>query len=143
MCGIAGILARGPGAAPPTRAELVRMAGALRHRGPDEHGVYRDARAGLAHARLSIVDLATGRQPMSNEDRGLWIVFNGEIYNFVELRVELEQRGHRFATRSDTEVIVHAYEEWGTACFERFNGQWAIGLWDRRGRAACRAARRS
>jgi asparagine synthase (glutamine-hydrolysing) len=134
MCGIAGIVAVTPGAAPPTSAELERMAGALRHRGPDEAGLYRDARAGLAHARLSIIDLTTGQQPLANEDRTLWIVFNGEIFNFVELRAELVQRGHRFTTRSDTEVAVHAYEEWGADAFARFNGQWALALWDARAR---------
>ncbi len=132
MCGIGGILTRSPGAAPPTRAELTRMAGALHHRGPDEHGLYRDARAGLAHARLAILDLATGQQPLANEDRTLWIVFNGEIFNYVELRAELLALGHHFATRSDTEVIVHAYEQWGRDAFARFNGQWAVALWDAR-----------
>ena len=90
------------------------MTGALAHRGPDEYGVYRDGTAGLAHARLSIIDLATGQQPLANESGSLWISFNGEIFNYVELRDDLEKRGHRFRTRSDTEVIVHAYEEWGS-----------------------------
>jgi asparagine synthase (glutamine-hydrolysing) len=107
------------------------MAGALRHRGPDEFGVYRDRRAGLSHARLSIIDLVTGQQPLSNEDGTWWITFNGEIFNYIELRDELEGRGHRFRTRSDTEVIVHAYEEWGDDAFSRFNGQWALALWNR------------
>lgn len=130
MCGIAGILAFGPQATTPTTEELTAMAGALHHRGPDEFGVYRDRAAGLAHARLSIIDLATGQQPLANEDEQLWTVFNGEIFNYVELREELAARGHRFRTQSDTEVIVHAYEEWGDEAFERFNGQWAIALWD-------------
>jgi len=130
MCGIAGVFSLGDGLAPPEMDTLTTMIGALRHRGPDEFGVYRDHRAGLAHARLSIVDLSTGQQPMSNEDGTLWIVFNGEIFNFIELRAELLTQGHRFRTKSDTEVIVHAYEEWGAACFERFNGQWAVALWD-------------
>ena len=111
------------------------MIGALRHRGPDEFGVYRDRDAGLGHARLSIIDLASGQQPLSNETGTLWISFNGEIFNYVELRHELEARGHRFRTRSDTEVIVHAYEEWREDAFRRFNGQWAVALWD------CRAPR--
>lgn len=106
------------------------MCGALRHRGPDEFGIYRDGRAGLAHARLSIIDLSTGQQPLCNEDESLFIVFNGEIFNYVELRAELESVGHRFRTRSDTEVIVHAYEAWGDQAFERMNGQWAVALWD-------------
>jgi asparagine synthase (glutamine-hydrolysing) len=129
VCGIGGILAL-EGAAP-TRRELVRMAGAVRHRGPDEFGAYRDEWCGLAHARLSIIDLATGQQPLSNEDGTLFIVFNGEIYNYVELRDELEARGHVFKTRSDTEVIVHAWETWGEEAFPRLSGQWAVALWDR------------
>jgi asparagine synthase (glutamine-hydrolysing) len=135
MCGIAGILALREGLEPPGLAQLALMAGALRHRGPDEAGVYRDERVGLAHSRLSIIDLATGSQPLSNEDGTIWIVFNGEVFNYVELRSELELLGHRFRTRSDTEVIVHAWEAWGDRCFERFNGQWAVALWDRRTRA--------
>jgi asparagine synthase (glutamine-hydrolysing) len=130
MCGIAGLVVRRAGAAAPTREQLLAMAGSLRHRGPDEFGLYRDRRAGLAHARLSIIDLSTGQQPLANEDDTLWVAFNGEIFNYVELRAELEALGHRFRTRSDTEVIVHAYEAWGPAAFRRFNGQWAIALWD-------------
>jgi len=135
MCGIAGIVALREHAASPAREQLVDMAGALRHRGPDEFGIYRDERAGLAHARLSIIDLASGQQPMSNEDGAWWVVFNGEIFNYVELRAELQALGHVFRTRSDTEVIVHAYEAWGPAAFSRFNGQWAIALWNRRDRS--------
>lgn len=130
MCGIAGIVAPGGEAPPPSRAALLRMAGALHHRGPDEHGIYRDRRAGLAHARLSIIDLSTGQQPLSNEDGSLWVVYNGEIFNYVELRAELAALGHVFRTKSDTEVIVHAYEQWGDGSFERYNGQFAIALWD-------------
>jgi asparagine synthase (glutamine-hydrolysing) len=131
MCGIAGIVALRDHAEAPSREQLVDMAGALRHRGPDEFGLYRDDRAGLAHARLSIIDLSSGQQPMSNEDGAWWVVFNGEIFNYVELRAELETLGHVFRTRSDTEVIVHAYEAWGANAFRRFNGQWAIALWNR------------
>src|SRR4029077_10295377 len=112
MGGIAGIFNLKDHAAP-ARDALLRMAAALHHRGPDEAGLYRDARAGFAHAPLSIIDLATGSQPLSNEDGTLWIVFNGEIFNYVELHAELEALGHRFHTKSDTEVIVHAYEAWG------------------------------
>src|SRR5690242_8433683 len=131
MCGVAGILANnGP---PPSVEELRRMASALRHRGPDAAGVYRDTRMGLAHARLSIVDVAGGRQPLCNEDGSLWICFNGEIFNHVELRADLTALGHVFRTRSDTEVIVHAFEQWGEDCFARFNGQFALALWDARG----------
>ena len=106
------------------------MAGALLHRGPDEFGLYRDDEVGLVHTRLSIVDLASGQQPLGNEDGTLIVVFNGEIFNFVELREELVALGHVFRTKSDTEVIVHAFESWGEAAFERFNGQFAIALWD-------------
>ena len=120
--------------AAPERAPLERMLGVLRHRGPDEFGIYRDTRAGLAQARLSIIDLTSGQQPLANEDENLWIVFNGEIFNYLELRAELASLGHRFRTRSDTEVIVHAWEEWGEAALPRFNGQWAFALWDRRER---------
>src|SRR5213592_860791 len=130
MCGIAGMVALRDGAPPASVDQLRRMAASLRHRGPDEFGIYRDPRAGFAHARLSIIDLATGQQPLSNEDGTLWIVFNGEIFNYIELRAELEALGHRFRTKSDTEVIVHAYEAWGDGAFARMNGQWALALWD-------------
>jgi asparagine synthase (glutamine-hydrolysing) len=106
------------------------MAAALRHRGPDELGIYRDDEVGLVHTRLSIIDLASGQQPLANEDNTLFVVFNGEIFNFVELREELLALGHVFRTKSDTEVIVHAFESWGEGAFERFNGQFAIALWD-------------
>ncbi len=132
MCGIAGAVALDERPGPVPLAVLARMAGALRHRGPDEMGAYRDARAGLAHARLSIIDLSTGQQPLSNTDGTRWIVFNGEIFNYVELRAELESLGHRFRTRSDTEVLLHAWEAWGDDAFRRFNGQWAIAIWDSR-----------
>jgi asparagine synthase (glutamine-hydrolysing) len=130
MCGIAGIYNRRADLAPPEVDELAVMAGALGHRGPDEFGIYRSRRAGLSHARLSIIDLATGQQPLCNERGTIWVSFNGEIFNYVELRSELQSHGHHFRTRSDTEVIVHAYEQWGTAAFRRFNGQWAVALWD-------------
>lgn len=130
MCGIAGVMHRREGLAPPGFGPLELMAGALGHRGPDEFGLYRDRLAGLAHARLSIIDLATGQQPLTNERGTLWIAFNGEIFNYVELGDELRARGHRFQTRSDTEVIIHAYEEWGADAFGRLNGQWAVALWD-------------
>jgi asparagine synthase (glutamine-hydrolysing) len=130
MCGIAGIVnLKGSGEAP-ERDSLLRMASALHHRGPDEFGVYRDRHAGLAHARLSIIDLATGQQPLANAAGTLWIVFNGEIFNYVELRTDLELEGRQFRTRSDTEVIVQAYEAWGEDAFARMNGQWALALWD-------------
>ncbi|MBP2299116.1 asparagine synthase (glutamine-hydrolyzing) [Azospirillum picis] len=110
------------------------MIAMLGHRGPDGYGFYRDERIGLAHARLSIVGLAGGFQPIHNEERTLWISFNGEIFNHVELRRDLEARGHRFYTQTDTEVIVHAFEEYGPACWSKLNGQFAIALWDNRRR---------
>ncbi len=131
MCGIGGILSL-DGRMPPGFDALGSMAAALGHRGPDEFGAYRDRFIGLAHARLSIIDLSTGQQPLANEDETLWIAFNGEIFNYLELRTELETLGHVFRTRSDTEVIVHAYEQWGDDAFPRFNGQWAVALWDSR-----------
>jgi asparagine synthase (glutamine-hydrolysing) len=134
MCGIAGILGMGSNAREPSPQELLRMVGVLHHRGPDGYGIYIDDHAGLAHARLSIIDRAGGGQPLCNEDSSIWVTFNGEIFNFIELRQELEALGHRFATRSDTETIVHAFEQWGRDCFAKFNGQFAIGLWDRKAR---------
>src|SRR4051812_7699789 len=131
MCGIAGILAFDP-AGRPTSAELEGMTSALAHRGPDETGLLLESEVALGHTRLSIIDLAGGKQPMHNEDRSVSVVFNGEIFNHVELREALLSRGHRFATRSDTEVIVHAYEEYGLDFVQHFNGQWAIALWDRK-----------
>jgi len=130
MCGIAGVVNLLPHMPPPSLEQIESMVGCLRHRGPDEFGLYRDGRAGLGHARLSIIDLATGQQPLTTETGTLWVIFNGEIFNYIELRAELEARGHQFRTRSDTEVIAHAYEQWGDGAFRRFNGQWAIALWD-------------
>jgi asparagine synthase (glutamine-hydrolysing) len=132
VCGITGIVNLAGGQAPDL-ALLRRMIGRLGHRGPDSSGYYRDDRVALGHTRLAIIDLSGGAQPLCNEDGTVWITFNGEIFNYVEIAEELLGRGHVMRTRSDTEVIVHAYEEWGTSCFERFNGQWAICLWDRRG----------
>lgn len=104
-----------------------------KHRGPDDHGMWLDEHACLGHRRLSIIDLSpAGHQPMANEDGTVWIVFNGEIYNYAEVRRTLVRRGHAMRSTSDTEVIIHAYEEWGDACFERFNGMWGLILWDAR-----------
>ncbi|MGB3955484.1 MAG: asparagine synthase (glutamine-hydrolyzing) [Brooklawnia sp.] len=128
MCGICGVYTGGPA---PDVDLLLRMVGRLRHRGPDGSGYLRDAGVGLGHARLAIIDTAGGAQPLSNEDGSLWVSFNGEIFNYLELREELLACGHRFATASDTEVIVHAWEQWGEQAFSRFNGQWALALWDR------------
>ena len=112
---------------------IERMAAVLQHRGPDDAGVFVDGIVGLGHRRLKIIDLSPrGHQPMSNEDGTIWVTYNGEIYNFPELREKLVHQGHTFSSRTDTEVIVHAYEEWGEQCVERFNGMFAFGLWDAR-----------
>ncbi|MFH0809605.1 MAG: asparagine synthase (glutamine-hydrolyzing) [Pseudomonadota bacterium] len=133
MCGIAGILNRD---GKKVDAELMgRMRDALTHRGPDDFGSHIEGSIGLAHRRLSILDLSTaGRQPLCNEDRSVWITYNGEIYNFATLRAELEALGHHFASHTDTEVIVHAYEQWGLECLDRLRGMFAFGLWDSRRR---------
>ena len=131
MCGIVGIVA-GPDAAPPTEAVGRAMNAAILHRGPDDEGVFCDGRALLGMRRLSIIDVAGGHQPIHNEDSTVQAVFNGEIYNFRELRAELQARGHRFYTSSDTEVIVHGYEEWGDALLPRLDGMFAFALWDTR-----------
>lgn len=129
MCGIAGLLdpARSADAA---RADALRMIGALHHRGPDGQGVFAAAGVALAHARLSIIDLEGGAQPIPNEDGTLQVVFNGEIFNYVELRQQLQRQGHRFSSQSDTEVIVHLYEQHGEDFVDHLNGQFAIALWD-------------
>ncbi|MET0292132.1 MAG: asparagine synthase (glutamine-hydrolyzing) [Steroidobacteraceae bacterium] len=130
MCGIAGVLNLA-GQAPPTRAALEAMISQVRHRGPDGYGYYEDTEVGMAHARLSIIDLATGDQPIRNGDGSIWVVFNGEIFNYVELRADLERAGHVFYTTSDTEVIPHLYERYGLDFVDHLNGQFAIALWDR------------
>jgi len=127
MCGIAGRLNWN---APIDRSQLAAMISRLRHRGPDGQGFFAQGPIGLAHARLSIIDLSSGDQPMCNEDGTVWVTFNGEIFNYLELRADLLQRGHRFSTQSDTEVLVHLYEEYGDALVEHLNGQFAFALWD-------------
>ena len=130
MCGIAGIARREPRGV--EKSALLRMAAALHHRGPDGHGVLPGERVGLAHTRLSIVDLANGAQPLANEDGRVVVTYNGEVYNHHELRQELEAKGHRFRTHCDTEVLVHAYEQWGEAMLDRLNGQFAFAIHDAR-----------
>lgn len=129
MCGIAGILRMTAGEVP-RQEELQRMVVQLHHRGPDGTGFHLDGDIGLAHARLSIIDLAGGGQPIHNENKDVWVTFNGEIFNYVELTQQLVARGHRFYTQSDTEVIVHLYEEYGDSFVEHLNGQFALALWD-------------
>jgi len=129
MCGIAGILANS-GISELEKARLKQMADVLAHRGPDGEGFYFDRSIGLAHRRLSIIDLEGGKQPLSNEDGTVWVTFNGEIYNYLELREQLIHKGHKFATSSDTEVIVHLYEEKGDDFVSNLRGMFAIALWD-------------
>lgn len=128
MCGIAGIV----GGLEPGGADIARMLGALVHRGPDGEGIYGDGQAALGHRRLSIIDLQGGRQPLRNVEGTIWLVCNGEIYNYVELRRQLEARGHRFVTHSDCEVIIGLYEVYGDRCLEYLRGMFAFALWDAR-----------
>jgi len=130
MCGITGVFDL-TGTRAVERERLARINDMLHHRGPDEAGLHLEPGLGLGHRRLSIIDIASGQQPLANEDDTVWVVFNGEIYNFVDLIPELTRLGHRFRTRSDTEVIVHAWEEWGEDCVQHFRGMFAFALWDR------------
>jgi asparagine synthase (glutamine-hydrolysing) len=133
MCGIAGLYNLGGG--PVSGEQVRRMCDLIRHRGPDDEGVWCSGPVGLGHRRLSIIDLSPrGRNPMPNEDESVWIVFNGEIYNYPELRPRLVEQGHRFRSQTDTETIVHLYEEVGDSCVERLNGMFAFALWDARRR---------
>jgi len=138
MCGIAGFVESSAVAAPfgldTSRALVHRMCDVIRHRGPDDEGVWVDDGVALGMRRLSIIDLSTGHQPIHNEDRSVWIVFNGEIYNFKELRRDLEAAGHLFYTSTDTEVIVHAYEQWGAVAISRLRGMFGLAIWDSRAR---------
>lgn len=131
MCGIAGILNFDPMQSV-EQDKLRRMTRVIAHRGPDGEGYFHKSNIGLGHRRLAIIDLTTGDQPMFSEDGSIVLVFNGEIYNYLELKVELEELGHRFRTTSDTEVIIAAYLQWGFECQKRFNGMWAYALWDAR-----------
>lgn len=133
MCGIVGVLRLDDQAVPSNT--VAKMSASLAHRGPDSDGIWTDGAIGLGHRRLAIIDLTpAGHQPMSNETGDVLIVYNGELYNYQNLRVELEAAGHRFHSRTDTETIVHAYEEWGPACLERFNGMFAFAIWEKRQR---------
>ncbi|MEK7271175.1 MAG: asparagine synthase (glutamine-hydrolyzing), partial [Planctomycetota bacterium] len=133
MCGIAGILDAGGAAV--LHSHLSPMAAAMRHRGPDDEGVWSERSIGLAHRRLSVIDLSSrGHQPMSNDDGTLWISYNGEVYNFPSLSVELKTKGFSFKSRTDTEVVLKAYEAWGTEAFAKFNGMFALAIWDGRRR---------
>src|SRR5262245_9871034 len=130
MCGIVGIVRHGDRGV--DEGLLGRMSETIRHRGPDGDGMYLSGPVGLAVRRLAIIDLEGGRQPITNEDRTVWIVFNGEIYNFAELRERLQKLGHTFTTASDTEVIVHAYEQYGADCPKHLRGMFAFAIWDAR-----------
>src|SRR5216683_2891293 len=136
MCGICGVftLETNGRLHPDVRTAVRRMNTALAHRGPDGDGFFDDPRVALGHRRLAIIDRAGGHQPMSNEDESCWIVFNGEIYNHRELRQRLESFGHQFRTSSDTEVILHGYEQWGLDAVNRFEGMFAFALYDQRRR---------
>jgi asparagine synthase (glutamine-hydrolysing) len=129
MCGIVGVW--NLSGAPVDAHDVLRMRDALTHRGPDDAGLFVDGPVALGHRRLSIIDLSdAGRMPMGSPDGGVQAVFNGEVYNFRELRKELRARGHRFESETDSEVVLRAYEEWGAGCFERFNGMFAVAIWD-------------
>lgn len=129
MCGITGIINLNKESI--NGEKLKNMVKVIKYRGPDDEGYFIDNNIGLGHCRLSIIDLSSaGHQPMSNKDKSLWIVYNGEIYNYIELRNELKKQGHTFKSNSDTEVIIYAYKEWGEECVKRFNGMWAFALWD-------------
>src|SRR5580704_4350700 len=133
MCGIAGIVSEaGP---PPDGATLHRMCQSMVHRGPDDQGIYLRGSVGLGMRRLSIIDVAGGHQPVHNEDMTVWIVFNGEIFNFPDLRKELDSRGHHFYTNTDTEAIVHLYEEFGSECVQKLRGMFSFAIYDERRRS--------
>ena len=129
MCGIAGYLTIAAEDAP--KAILRRMTDRIAHRGPDGFGYYEDGHAHLGHRRLSIIDLATGQQPMTNASESLWISYNGEIFNHLALRQELQNLGHQYRTKCDTETILHAFRQYGTRCVEHFRGMFSFALWDK------------
>jgi asparagine synthase (glutamine-hydrolysing) len=134
MCGITGILTLNPNASV-SRECIQKMTDAVRHRGPDDEGIYLNGCVALGHRRLAIIDLSPdGHQPMTGPDNSTWLVYNGEIYNYLDIKRELQARGHQFKSHSDTEVILHAYQEYGPACLSHFNGMFAFALWDERQR---------
>src|SRR6185369_10228476 len=128
MCGIAGFVNTSPHSG--SERVLEAMNGQIRHRGPDGSGVFRDEYAFLGHRRLSIIDLAGGKQPMSNEDQRLWVTYNGEIFNHAQLRPALEQAGHVYQSKCDTETILHAFEQYGPQCVTRFRGMFSFAIWN-------------
>jgi len=130
MCGICGIVGA-DNRDPETRATVEKMVSAIRHRGPDDKGFYQDEFITLGHSRLSIIDVEHGGQPMPNEEKSMWVMLNGEIYNYIELRQELVAKGHVFSTKSDTEVVLHSYEEHGEGCVNYLNGMFAFAIWDK------------
>ena len=133
MCGIAGIYR--PGLGPVSRDLIRQMSDSMTHRGPDADGLYTDADFGFAHRRLSILDLSSaGNQPMSTSDGKLLVVFNGEIYNYLDLKFQLSEKGHRFFSKSDTEVLLHGYREWGLDVIPKLNGMFAFAIWDKKER---------
>src|SRR4051812_25335573 len=134
MCGIAGIMDLTGDGRPVPAGAIRRMADALHHRGPDEAGFLQEPGVALACRRLSIVGVTDGQQPAFNEDEGVAVVFNGELFDYPERKAELQKRGHRFRTHCDTELLPHLYEEHGEGIFERLRGQFAVALWDRRRR---------
>ena len=131
MCGICGIYNFNKDR-PVSKETLNSMTNTMIHRGPDESGTYIDRFIGLGHRRLSIIDILGGKQPMTNEDKTIWVTYNGEIYNYQTLKNQLLKKGHEFKTNCDTEVVVHAFEEYGTQCVLKFNGMFAFALWDSR-----------
>src|SRR6187200_1988237 len=135
MCGVCGVVGIEGILDPSIRDAIRPMTRAIAHRGPDGEGYYTDAHVALGHRRLAIIDRAGGHQPMTNEDESCWIVFNGEIYNHKAIRADLIARGHRFRTVSDTEAIVHAYEEYGPDCVSRLEGMFAFAIYDKRTRS--------
>ncbi len=142
MCGITGII--DPSSSSPEIAAVLKcMNDAIRHRGPDDEGTFLDDRVGLAMRRLSIIDLDGGQQPIFNEDRSVVVVFNGEIYNYRELTAELQQQGHTFRTQSDTEVLVHLYEQYGMNCVDHLRGMFAFAIWDQTAAATAGRSRSS